>query len=176
VVISGNERGPVQAFRIGPIDVGGDIQGSDGSPDAITADKSIGRLRVVGFVQFASILAGVDPDLTPVEADAQIGRVVVGGDWTASTLAAGADPVNGFFGDGDDAKAADDDDLPGVISRIAGILIRGQVQGTAAGGDHFGFVAEEIGSLSAAGAALPLTANKDDLPVGTSGDVRLHEL
>jgi hypothetical protein len=51
-----------------------------GTPTA-TTDVAIGRLTVLGQVEFAQIDAGVAADGVARNADAQFGRVVVGGDW-----------------------------------------------------------------------------------------------
>ena len=40
------------------------------------------------------------------------------------------------------------------------VSVKGQITGTAAGGDHFGFVAEEIGAFTAVGRKLPSTAGR----------------
>jgi hypothetical protein len=153
-----------------------------------TSDVAIGRLTVFGRVEFANVLAGVSPGSAgdiPADADAQIGMVAVGGDWIASSLVAGAVAgVDGYFGDGDDAKLAGAGvkDDPLLFTSIARLAIGGQVVGTIADGDHFGVVAEAIGAVSVGGTVLPLTPgpHNDDLPVGIAGDVTadftVHEL
>ena len=55
------------------------------------------------------------------------------------------------------------------------------VEGTTGGGDRFGFVANEIGSLKIGGASIPLTngAYNDGVPkqlAATTGDVFLREV
>ncbi len=47
----------------------------------------------------------------------------------------------------------------GIFSRIAAILIKGQIVGTALAGDSFGIVAQRIGSFTTGKAKLPLTAD-----------------
>ena len=70
-----------------------------------TADLAIKSLRVVGRVQYAQIVAGVDQSGAAANADAQIGPVVVGGNWVASSLVAGAVAGgDGLYGDADDVK------------------------------------------------------------------------
>ena len=92
----------------------------------------------------------------------------------------------------DDADAARDDDFgegddqlvaggTGINSRIASILIRGTALGSLfVGGDHFGFVAQEIGSLKIGATTIPLTAGPGNdlagLLVGLSDDLRVREL
>jgi hypothetical protein len=88
-----------------------------------------------------------------------------------------------FFGDGNDVKITlDADDAPNVVSKIASILIKGTARGTIGGSDHFGFVAQQIGSFRIGVAAFPLVsgpASALDIagyPVGITGDLRLREV
>ncbi len=151
-----------------------------------TSDIAIKSLTVGGRVELTDILAGYGPIGTPFGAnpDAQIGAVVVG-DWIASNLVAGVQDDNdagrdAFFGDGDDLKITGGTDQPGLISKIASILIKGTARGTVGGTDHFGFVAQEIGSFKVGGAAFALTprpANDlNGLLVGATGDLRVREV
>jgi hypothetical protein len=189
------DSGAVRATDdIGSIVVKGSLLGNANNPVLIAArgqaapgagqDLAIASLTVVGRAAFADILAGYDRSATPVgvNADAQIGAVVVG-DWIASNLVAGVQ---------DDADAARDDDfgegddfliLGGTptIARIASITIRGTALGSLfAGGDHFGFVAQQIGSLKIGGTAIPLAPGPgNDLLgqlVGLTGDLRVREV
>jgi hypothetical protein len=176
---------------IGAVLVRGSLLGNAGNPVIISArgqavpagaaDVAIGRLTVLGRVEFGLVRAGVDASGTARNADAQVGPVVVGGDWVASSIAAGAVPgANGFFGDADDARMAGvlvkDDPL--VASRIASLTVGGRVTGTAGGADHYGLVAEVVGAVTVEGTALPLTAGpgNDDVPVGVTGDFRVNEI
>jgi len=128
----------------------------------------------------ALILAGYDADLNPQNADAQIGAVKVGGDWVASSLAAGATDGGDGFGNATDAVIAGGNDSPAIQSRIASIQIGGQALGTpdaVNNTDHFGFVAQQIGSFKVGGTVFPLLAlANDDLAVGATGDLRLREV
>ncbi|HEV7403968.1 MAG TPA: hypothetical protein VGO11_13605, partial [Chthoniobacteraceae bacterium] len=69
-----------------------------------------------------------------------------------------------------------------IASKIASITIGGLIKGTTGGGvnatDHFGFVAEQIGSFTVAGVAIPLMANahNDNRAIGLTGDVTIHEV
>ena len=73
---------------------------------------------------------------------------------------------------------------PALFSKIASIVIGGQVSGTSGGTDHFGFVSQEIGSLKIHGVKVPLTAgrgnnssvNKTRFILGTTRDVTVHEV
>ncbi len=190
------------ANDIGSLVVAGSIighgdTGSGGSPVVISArgrltptattDLAIGSITVGtvadgGRVEFANILAGYNTALTGVNADAQIGAVLVRGDWAASNLVAGASN-SGFpsFGDANDAKITGGTDTVGILSRIASITINGQVFGTPASvnsTDHYGFVAEQIGSLTIGTILTALAAgpHNDNLAVGETSDMKLHEV
>jgi hypothetical protein len=87
-------------------------------------------------------------------------------------------PVNGMFGDADDAPLSPVDD--GIVSRIVSIAIKGAALGTVGGSDHYGFVAQQIGLLSVGGTAYPLKPGAGNdlagLAVGATGDVRVREV
>jgi hypothetical protein len=144
-----------------------------------TKDVAIGSLTVGGDVSYALILGGVDENW-PANADAQIGNVFVGGNWTASSLSAGVDPTNGSFGDGDDAKLTvfGTRDNPKISSSIGSLTIVGQATGTEGGTDHYGIVAENVGTVTTGGTKLAQTAGNgnDNLVLGTTGDFRLREV
>jgi hypothetical protein len=151
---------------IGPVKIGGSILGNSTNPALIIGqnqevkpasgfDTAIASVTVGKDVRFARILAGFNSTQGSVNADASIGAVSVGGDWQASSLVAGAqDAGTPGFGVGDTLQTVDDTAL---IARIASISIRGQVIGSVAAGDHFGFVAEEIGRMTIAGRPVALT-------------------
>jgi hypothetical protein len=182
---------------IGPITIKGSLLGNVNNPVVIsargqatptaTADVAIKSINIAGRVEFADILAGYDLSGIPagVNADAQIGPVVVGGDWIASSLVAGvqddATPDHdSFFGDADDQKITGGTDQPGIVSKIASILIKGTALGTIGTGNHFGFVAEQIGSFKIGTTKFPLTAGASNdltgLVVGISDDLRVREV
>jgi hypothetical protein len=146
-----------------------------------TADVAIGKLTVLGRVEFAEIRAGYDASGAGVNADAQIGAVAVGGDWIASSLVAGAlAGPDGFFGDGDDTKmsgAGVKDDAQ-VFSKVASISIGGEALGALGLPEHFGIVAEVVGTVSVGGTVLPLSPgpSNDDFAVGITGDFRVNEV
>jgi hypothetical protein len=57
------------------------------------------------------------------------------------------------------------------------VKIVGDVIGTAAAGDHFGFVAQQIGAFKAGGFTAPLTSGLDVIELSpTTGDVTIHEV
>jgi hypothetical protein len=181
---------------IGSLFVGGDVTGNDTQRVLITArgqamptattDLAIGKITISGNIEQAEILAGFDFSLmsgTPHAADgnAQIGAVKVGGDWIASNISAGVDSNGNGFGNANDSVI----DMPSgaatdaIVAKIASIMIGGTVTGTASSGDHFGFVAQQIGAFTAGGFTAPLTSATDapiDLSFGTGHDVTLREI
>ena len=167
---------------IGVLRVSGDIVDSSitargAVARSSTADIAIGLARIVGNVTHSSILAGYDVTGAAVNASAQIGVVGVTGNWTSSVLAAGVLA-------GTDSQFGNDDDrlMPGahsgrIISAIARVVVVGAVEGTPGSGDHFGFVAERIGSFSSGGTALPLRApGGQTFEMGTNSDVTVREV
>jgi hypothetical protein len=180
---------------IGPIVIKGSLIGNATNPVIITAggretptattDVAIKSLSVAGRVEFANVLAGYSALLTITgeNPDAQIGPVKVGGDWIASSLVAGAQDDatpehDSFFGDADDQAIAAGN--PTIISKIASILIKGTALGTLGTGNHFGFVAEQIGSFKVGTTKFTLTAGPSNdttgLAVGITGDLRVREV
>ncbi len=196
------------ADDIGSVYVGGSLTGHGdtgfgGSPVVIigrgrhtqtTTDLAIGPVTVMGRVEFANILAGYDLfTLAAVNPDAQIGAVKVYGDWAASNLVAGvtnfgADGIAGGTGaNQDNINYGDAHDVtvgtgnPAIISKIASVMIGGQVYGTPASvssADHFGIVAQHVVSLKIGGFTIGLTANalNDNLVIGQTGDMNVHEV
>jgi hypothetical protein len=181
---------------IGSLFVGGDVTGNDTQRVLITArgqamptattDLAIGKITINGNIEQAEILAGFDFSLmsgTPDAANgnAQIGAVKVGGDWIASSISAGVDSNGNGFGNANDSVI----DMPSgaatdaIVAKIASITIGGTVTGTASSGDHFGFVAQQIGAFTAGGFTAPLTSATDapiDFSFGTGHDVTLREI
>jgi hypothetical protein len=177
---------------IGDVIIGQDLRGSstatakiqaagNPAPASIEDALAIASVTIGGTVKNARILAGYNPAGSATNADVQIGRVRVDGDWIASDVVAGIQSSDPFFGD--DAGASDNNTViaagntPAITSRIARIVIGGQVLGTPeTGGDSFGFVAQEIGALVVNRTPLALSATGlDNFLVGASGDVRLRE-
>ncbi len=101
----------------------------------------------------------------------------VSGDWTASNLVAGVMNTassNANFGNMNDASIGAGS--PGIIAKIASIAIGGVVTGTVGGTDHFGFSAQQIGSFTIAGTAIPLAASPSSRDIGATGDVTIREV
>lgn len=180
----------------GQLTVKGDVRGTVGLMGAVTrvfitaggasaptptSDLAMGKITIGGSVERTQIIAGgfgTNPN-------AQIGTVKVGGDWIQSSLAAGvsnlgADNANGGTGaNADNVNFGDTHDrlAAGSIAKIASITIGGQVIGSPASGDHFGFCAGAIGSFKAGGVVAKITPAKD-APIELApltGDVTLRE-
>jgi hypothetical protein len=126
------------------------------------------------------VLAGYTSDNNPVNGGASIGAVKVGVDWVASSIVAGA-KNSGFpasvspFGNGNDAKIVGS----ALVSKIASITIGGYLSGTPnTAGDHFGFVAQQIGSFKLGGAVIPLGAgaHNDNRTFTVAPEVTIHEV
>jgi hypothetical protein len=100
-------------------------------------------------------------------------------DWIGSDLVAGVRPIDANFGNNDEL-------IPGgnaTVAKIASIVIHGQVLGTPAatnGLDHFGFVAQQVGSFRVGNTSFDLTPGAGDdlagLVVGATADVRVREV
>jgi hypothetical protein len=168
-----------------------EITGHDGVPVVISArggtapkppaDVAIGSVVVKGNASFTNILAGYPIFDTPQNPDAQIGAVKVTGNWTAGNIVPGVAPgVDNIFGTDGDISIPTSDDTA-IISKIASIIIGGTVNGTAASGDGFGFVAEHIVSVKICGVTIALDArpSNDTTPVSVgaaTGDVNVLEV
>ncbi len=168
---------------IGSLKIGGNVSGSGSGIERISADGNFGSVTIGGTVTNTQIIAG---DFAGTRVDLQIGAVKVGGDWIQSNLINGAqnlganDAVGGSGADADNVNFGDAHDsltngggAAAIIAKIASITIGGQVVG---GGNHFGFVAEQIGSVKVGGVTIPLTvgAHNDNRDLGAG--VTIHEL
>ena len=88
---------------------------------------------------------------------------------------------DGRYGNNDDNRISGGGvtDRATFVSRLSSVVILGQVQGTLAGGDHYGFVSEVVGSLKVGFAVIPLTAgahNDRNLNIGATGDLSVYEV
>ena len=181
--------------KIESIVIHGSLLGSAANPVSLTASgippsaatddaTAIGRLWVAGNVTFAKVMAGYDSSGSAINGDAQIGRIVVGGNWLASSAIAGAlAGLDGSFGTVDDVIQFPH--FGAIIASIAAIKVGGIARGTmGSAGDHFGFVAEEIGIVTIGTKILGLSpgaSNDRDpadpaLAIGTTGDFRVVEV
>jgi hypothetical protein len=176
---------------LGRVKVAGSISGSETFPAVISAKGTIlpGKasaavaikgLSVGGTVRFADVLAGYSTAGDAVNADVRIGAVSVGDNWIASNIAAGVLANDeGGFGTVDDSLIAGG--KGSIVSRIASIAIKGGAAfGTPGAGDHFGFVAEEIGKFSIGKTTFPLGrgASNDTagFTIGSSLDLSVREI
>lgn len=172
---------------IGAVHIGGDLAGKTGNGGITRAE-----IRVDGLAQKATGIASVRVDgnvslakISVGSADGSIGAVKVEGNWTASSLTAGALPGgDGKIGTTDDAANTTGDNAA-LVSRIASVQIKGSVTGTAAAGDSYGFVAQQIGAFQVGANKLALKTGAGNDNVGTDnaefllgafGDVRVREL
>lgn len=147
-----------------------------------TTDVAIGTLTVNGRAEFAQILAGVFPGgAANQNADAHITNVTIGGDWISSSISAGVlAGVDAKYGTADDVKVsgAGVKDVAGLSSKITSLTIGGQAYGSPSVLDHFGIVAENVGSLKVGGTVLTLFAGNgnDDFAIGLFPDFRVNEI
>ncbi|MGB8166011.1 MAG: hypothetical protein WCF18_00865, partial [Chthoniobacteraceae bacterium] len=122
------------------------------------ATTAIGKVVIKGNVTNTRILAGWDAKAdqntpsshrpAPVNGDASIGSVEVLGTWSASDIAAGAvDSTFNGFGRND---ALITPNLPGKIAKIGSVSL-GTAVGSTVFGEHFGIVAERLGTIKANG-------------------------
>ena len=138
---------------------------------------AIRGVRVGGSLDHAEILAGYDVNGLAVNGAVRIGKVAVVGNWSASDLVAGAIPGDdGLFGTDDDISIASQS---AIVSRIASVLIAGEVVGTEDASDHFGIVAAQINAAQNGDRDIALKrgpGNDIDVRVGIADDVRLTEV
>ena len=182
--------GSERSVTVGGIKIGGDLIGGNGftakiiaqglaAPTSAAKALAIKSLDVGGVARFVRVLAGFNIFGAPTNADAQIGSVKVKGDWIAGDISAGVDAFSGFFGDGDDVSILGGGD-PKIASRIGAIVIGGQAAGTFAGGDHFGFTAQQLGSVKVGKSAIKLgkkpTDPLDNISIGITLDFNAREV
>ena len=183
----GDNSGGVRLRSIGALSIGGDVHGSSGSPILITVEEKLGSLKIAGTTTHARVLAGYHVFTTAkfgdggINADAAIGSVTVGGDWIASSIGAGVQEKVDGFGDCEKIDQAGAKDVAEIVSRIGSIVVKGQVRGTNADMDSFGFGAEFIGSIKVGGNTIvPLKAGASNdltgISLGTTGDFFIREV
>jgi hypothetical protein len=177
--------------RVDKLLIDGEVEGNESNRLGLAAgmeNKEVsggfGAIKIGGSVAFTEISAGFQRTgfsfIREIgNPDAQIGKLMVDGNWTASSVSAGTQPgTDGLFGtEDDDFVLVNGEETPGLAA-IAKVVIRGELDGTSGTGDHFGFVAGRIGTVSINGLTVPLTAGQTDvidLPASTK-DVTLREL
>ena len=185
VVILGDLEGVagstiLRAGYLGAVKIGGDVIGARIMAAGVSAPTSAGQalviktVTVLGDVVESRILAGYTI-FSGTNAQVQIGTLAVKGNWILSDAAAGVRAGADLdFGSADDISAPN---AGKFASRIAKIVIGGQVLGTFGGTDTFGFVAKQIGSFRAGNVTYPLSkTTTDNLTVGPTFDVHVREL
>ncbi len=172
--------------KVTSLTVTGDVVNStiravgDGSTAQTARTDAIKRLVIKGDIDNSAIFAGYDFGGMLLNGHARIGSVTVKGDWIASDLVAGVDAgADTYFGTADDAAVGGGSFV--FPSRIASIVVKGQLQGSDTAGDTFGFVAEQIDKFKVGGAAVftPTRGANNDLAIltfGSNGDVAVHEV
>jgi hypothetical protein len=145
---------------------------------------AIARFQVRGNMENAQILLGYAkeeinglPQYEAKNPDAGSGKIVIQGNWSATSLVAGVlDATDDGFGRNDQPIGGDT--TPRTIAKIASIVIKGAVTGSALEGDHFGIVAQQIGKLRIGGENIALNDDvKDNVLLDeTNGDFRLLEV
>ena len=139
------------------------ISAGAGSPSESTTDLAIGKITIGQRVENADIFAGYNtaagrrqcrrPDRRSDR------RRRLGGQQPRRRKPANSSG-NVNFGDGNDAKLTglNVNDLPGVVSKITSVVIKGFVYGSPLltnGPTNFGFVAESIGTFQFGGITIP---------------------
>lgn len=159
------------------------------SPKSEAAALALRTLNVGNSVSYADIFAGYDIDGAPKNPDAQIGTVEVGmangstGDWFASNLVAGAvtgkdAASDGEFGTSDDSPISFVGENPKIISKIANVIIHGDVLGDSTGtvSTHFGFVAAQLTKMSVLGSPIVLSPGPATDFLDLSNNTSIFEL
>jgi hypothetical protein len=170
----------LRAGYVGKVKIGGDMTGArilaagTTAPTRSAEALAIKSVTVLGDVVDSQILAGYTI-FGAVNAQVQIGALAVKGNWIRSDAAAGVKAGADLdFGTADDISAAN---AGNFASRIARIVIGGQVLGTFGGTDSFGFVAKQIGSFRAGSVTYPLSKTAaDNIVVSPTIDIRVREL
>jgi hypothetical protein len=155
--------------EIGSISVANLVGSSDGR-GLITAGEKIGKVTVKNSSTYFRILSGYDINLQPINSAAQIGTVTIGttgtGNYEATDIAAGVTlGEDGFFGTADDVPISPFSD--DAISRIALVVIKGQVVETGTGAD-FGIVAGKVSKVKVGGVAKNLTSGLDVIDISNT--------
>lgn len=179
VSLQGSLLTPIASnLTIGSVTISGDHFGVIAArgmtaPATSAAALAIGKVSVAGNLSGA-IFAGWDYLAGWVNPDVTIGTIFVGGNAGTIRISAGVEPgANNTFADNDD-RAVSGGGSVAITSRIASIVIGGQV-GRSELGSHLGFTAQQIGRLQIGGLAYPLTAGVDRFDIGILGNVSLRE-
>ncbi len=188
--LRGGSGGPTGIFSggtIGALSIGGVLGASADHPVFILAQGianpsartalAIGKISIAGSVENADVRAGFSILGVAASHSVAIGVVSVRGDWLASSLSAGIETgADGFYGDAQDTVIVGGNS---IASSIAKIVIHGRIAGTdnaVSATDRFGFTASNIGKFRLGATSVTLSkTQRDDLSIGTTGDVRIRE-
>jgi hypothetical protein len=193
VASTGTFNGCILAVEnLGPVKIGGSIR-STGDGDFIIRGQgsaakplAIAGLTVVGSASNILVLAGYGFNNTPLFGGASIGAVKIGGNFKDGNIVAGVknlgtdDATGGVGTAADNVSFGDFHDVVisgTAISKIASISIGGSISGGEALSKHYGFVAQQIGSLKIGGVTIPLNpgAKNDIRDLAISDDFTIRE-
>ncbi len=130
--------------RLGACAIRGDVAGDDGVGSGYIRAGSIGNLVIGGDLRgFHGTALGAQNGNATIFAQQTIDSVTIGGSLIAGNIVAGiADGGDNLFGNGNDS-----DQSGATVSKIAKVIIKGNVQGSSNGGDAFGIEANQIGMV-----------------------------
>ena len=185
--VTGGNSGFLHFTKAKTVTIKGGVIGQQGSPAIIgfggvgapssAADSiAVANLAIRGSVVNGLILLGEGFTGFVSSVNTAAGKITIGGDFIASSISAGfSSGSDGFFGnDNDNPPAADT--AADIKAAIGSLVIGGRFAGTPSDGDHYGIVAEQIGSIIIAGRKLALDPlAPDNLLLGTYADVRIRE-
>ncbi len=199
----GNISGHISGNGLGNVQIGGDVVGGAGnSTGAVDANQGIGHVRIGSDLIGGSIADSDSLSNSGMvrSSSGRIASVTIGGSLIAGTdastgtldlcgaIVAGSDlgPVKiggSIFGNRENPVliAADGQAVKpptGFDIAIASITIRGNVTGSLSAGDHFGFVAQQIGSFKSFGFTAPLllATAAQNIALPFTDDVRILEV
>ena len=164
---------------IGSVQINGSLLGTSTLNAVISAGSKISTILIGQSVNQAQILAGYTTssnaaDTSPTNGAGQLGKLTVSGNWTASSVMAGTEVGTDTL-----PGTPDDTSIPGKGAgkgSIGSITIVGQVAGSVASGDHFGFISNKITAFTSNGTKALLTKNKDNLLLAGTNDVNILEI
>jgi hypothetical protein len=157
----------------------GSIDSETGERVLISALDEIKSIILTGSIAFADIIAGMDIEGDVVKAGSKIGTVNIGGDFLATNIVASALPGDdGDYGTGDDQSLSDIEESD-LISRIASVIIGGEVLDDVRQivGENFGIVADHVVQVKVGVQNIPLHSGprNDYLSIGET-TVAINEL
>lgn len=142
----------------------------------ITAVNTIGKVTVVDSAKYFKILAGYNTDAQPVKSESKINKVVIGttGEGNIQGVDIVAGVMSGDFSGMGDNQFGTSDDTPifpfrsDAVSRIASVVIKGNIIPSTEFSGHNGIVAGQIDFVKVNGTAVKLTKGLDVIELGGS--------